>query len=95
MKPLTKRAVAYSLIILLGLLSALPNLLPGSVLQKLPSWYADNTFTLGLDLRGGSHLLMEVDTHQLLLDENSQLAEQLSDNLRDARVYHAKPEVSE
>lgn len=94
MKSFTTRAVAYGLIILLGLLSALPNLLPGSVLQKLPTWYAENTITLGLDLRGGSHLLLEVDTRELQRDENRLLADQLSDSLREARVYHSKPEIS-
>lgn len=62
MKSLSSRAVIYGLVILFGLLCALPNLLPASTAQKLPTWYTDNTLALGLDLRGGSHLLLEVDT---------------------------------
>lgn len=69
------RAVVYSFIILLGLLSALPNLLPSSLSKKLPVWYAENTITPGLDLRGGSHLLMEVDTRQLIHNEKITQAE--------------------
>lgn len=94
MKTFFSRAVIYSLIILLGLLSALPNVLPDSVLQKLPDWYASNHITLGLDLRGGSHLLMEVDTSSLLHGDNQQLAERLSAELRTAGIAHAKAEVS-
>ena len=78
MKTLASRAVVYSLIILFGLLSALPNTLPDNILQKLPDWYAQNQITLGLDLRGGSHLLMEVDTSDLLKTDNQQLAERLT-----------------
>ncbi len=70
MKNFAVRALTCGLIILLGLLSALPNVLPDSALEKLPQWYADNQLTLGLDLRGGSHLLLEVDTRNILPEEN-------------------------
>lgn len=88
------RAVAYSVFILLGLLSALPNVLPDSVLQKLPSWYAANTITLGLDLRGGSHLLLEVDTDNLVQEKNQDLADQLVSKMREARIFHSRPQVT-
>ncbi|WP_339803212.1 protein translocase subunit SecD [uncultured Marinobacter sp.] len=66
MKSLSSRAVVYSLLILLGLLSAMPNLLPPSVAENLPDWYTETTLSLGLDLSGGSHLLLEVDTRELI-----------------------------
>lgn len=81
MKTRFSRAIVYGLIILFGLLSALPNLLPDSVLQKLPDWYTQNQLTLGLDLRGGSHLLLEVDTSELIANKNPALHEQI---VRDA-----------
>jgi SecD/SecF fusion protein len=95
MKSLSTRAAVYGLLILLGLLSALPNVLPDSVAQKMPDWYSANTLTLGLDLRGGSHLLMELDTQDLLRNQNQQLADQLSDKLREVRIAHARPVVTE
>lgn len=94
MNTLSKRAVVYGLVILLGLLSAVPNILPERLQQKLPAWYTQNTFTLGLDLRGGSHLLLEVDTPALLLDNNRQLADALNTGLREERIYPQRPEVS-
>jgi SecD/SecF fusion protein len=81
MKTRFSRAIVYGLIILFGLLSALPNVLPDSVLQKLPEWYTQNQLTLGLDLRGGSHLLLEVDTSELVANKNPTLHEQI---VRDA-----------
>jgi SecD/SecF fusion protein len=95
MQTLFSRAVVYGLIILLGLLSALPNLLPDSTLNKLPDWYANNQITLGLDLRGGSHLLLAVDGEQLLNNSNQSLADKLSDELRTAKIRHTKAQVSE
>ncbi len=41
-------------ITLLSALFALPNLLPASVLNHLPQWYASSRIGLGLDLRGGA-----------------------------------------
>lgn len=86
MRAFFSKAIVYSFIILLGLLSALPNVLPDSVLNKLPDWYAANQLTLGLDLRGGSHLLLAVDTAELLKSHHQQLGEKLIDELRLAKI---------
>ena len=53
------KIVAYPAIVIIGLLSALPNFLGQDMLEHLPSWYAKNQVTLGLDLQGGSHLLLD------------------------------------
>ena len=45
----------------IGVLFALPNLLPQAVLDALPDWLPKKPMTLGLDLQGGSHILLEVD----------------------------------
>ena len=49
------------LICLLGVLFALPNMVGQKTLDALPSWLPKHTINLGLDLQGGSHLLLEVD----------------------------------
>ncbi|MDF2178862.1 protein translocase subunit SecD [Aliiglaciecola sp. CAU 1673] len=91
MKSLFSRGLVYGLVILFGLLAAMPNVLPPKAKEALPNWYVDNTLTLGLDLRGGSHLLMDVDTKALLLNENQQLTEQLRSNLREAKILYRLP----
>ncbi|TBY79895.1 protein translocase subunit SecD [Rhizobium leguminosarum bv. viciae] len=70
--------VTYTVIILLGLLIALPNVLPQSVLQRVPAWLPHEQVSLGLDLRGGSHLVLEVDEADLT-------KERLQSLLQDAR----------
>src|SRR5690554_430855 len=72
MKSLSSRAMVYGLVIVLGLLSAMPNLLPARLADTLPDWYLENTLSLGLDLQGGSHLLLEVDASELLANNPGQ-----------------------
>ncbi|WP_339859641.1 protein translocase subunit SecD [Pseudohongiella acticola] len=95
MRALTKRTLWYGCIILLGFLSALPSFLPGEDRPYLPDWYDSNQFSLGLDLRGGSHLLLAVDMEELLQNENQQMADVLTDNLRQADIRYLKPRVDQ
>lgn len=55
-------------VVLLGLLFALPNLFPQSVLAKLPDWMPKKQMTLGLDLQGGSHILLKIEPNDLIKD---------------------------
>jgi SecD/SecF fusion protein len=55
----------YAAIILFGLVTALPNLFSQATLAQFPGWFPKQQVTLGLDLRGGSHLVLEVDTRAL------------------------------
>ena len=45
-----------------GVLSAIPSLLPERIAAQIPSFIPHPRFNLGLDLSGGSHLLLEADT---------------------------------
>ena len=45
----------------LGVLFSLPNLFSPATLAALPSYIPHKQVSLGLDLRGGSYLLLEVD----------------------------------
>lgn len=88
------RGFVYVLIVMLGLLSAAPNILPQSVKQQLPTWYTTNTLSLGLDLQGGSHLLLAADTNALFEKQLSSfssdvLSELRSQNVRYTRTTHS------
>ncbi|WP_237133923.1 protein translocase subunit SecD [Pseudohongiella sp. O18] len=78
---LHKRTLWYAFIIILGLLSALPNVLPESVSNSLPTAYQNNTVKLGLDLRGGSQLLLVVDTQEIYSDRDELSADALLDDV--------------
>ena len=52
-----------SLTILAGIFLAIPSLLPPQAKAKWPSWLPGQTISLGLDLAGGSQLLLEADSN--------------------------------
>ena len=56
------------IICLLGVVLAVPNALPTSVLDQMPKWLPLHRVNLGLDLQGGSHLLYEVDMAEVAKD---------------------------
>ncbi|MHA1524184.1 MAG: protein translocase subunit SecD, partial [Alphaproteobacteria bacterium] len=43
-----------------GILFALPNVLSPQMASNIPGWLPNKQVHLGLDLQGGSHLLLEV-----------------------------------
>lgn len=94
MKSLRSRAVVYGLVMVLGLLSALPNLLPQGLSGTLPDWYLKNTVSLGLDLQGGSHLLLQAGLPELLAGEHEAIAEEVVKALRDAGIRHGRAKIS-
>lgn len=56
------RLYMNAIVCFLGILFALPNVLDDGLLKKMPSWLPTSKVPLGLDLQGGSHLLLEMDT---------------------------------
>ena len=65
---------------------ALPNMIPASMRATAPSWLQGNTVNLGLDLRGGSHLLLQVDIKQYQKEQMENLRGEIRAALRDAQV---------
>jgi len=55
------KALAVFLICLVGIAFAAPNLISAERAEMLPKWLPHQQINLGLDLQGGSHLLLEVD----------------------------------
>src|SRR5258708_5689729 len=70
----------------LAALFALPNVLPGRVLEALPSWYAQSRINLGLDLRGGAHFLLEADLRSVLNERLTNLSDSVRGELRKNQV---------
>lgn len=68
-------------ITLLGLLLAVPNLMPAPA-----NWVPWRTISLGLDLKGGSHLLLEVDMASVLKERLDSMADSARQSLRRAGI---------
>ena len=71
------KALAIVGIAVLICLCAVPNFFPAQVVAKWPEW-AQRRMVLGLDLQGGSHLLLEVDAK----DVKQQKLDQVRDDVR-------------
>ena len=63
---------------------AAPNLFPASMLAQLPSWVPKRQMTLGLDLQGGSHILLEMNQNDLIKDRMETTRDEIRTLLRDA-----------
>ena len=64
--------------LLFGLIFSLPNVVPPG---SLPSWTPSQGLNLGLDLQGGSYLLLEVDTAALTKERLTNLQEDIRTKL--------------
>lgn len=72
-----------------GLLFALPNIIPQSVLNNFPNWLPSQKVSLGLDLRGGAHLLLEVDLDSVRADYLNQTLDSVRSTLRKEAIPYA------
>jgi protein-export membrane protein SecD len=80
------KIIAVGLICLLGLLAAIPNFMSQSRLDSLPDVMPKNQLKLGLDLRGGAHLLLEMDGNDLRKDWQTTIRGDVRKQLRDAKI---------
>src|ERR1700710_3102127 len=80
--------VLVALVLLVGFAIALPNALPDPVRAKLPSWL-NQTVSLGLDLQGGSYLLLEVEFDAVTKDKLESLTGDIRRSLRKAKISYA------
>jgi preprotein translocase subunit SecD len=74
----------------LGVLFAAPNFLSAKQAESLPSWLPHKQLSLGLDLQGGSHLLLEVKVDSVLIDRLEALVDTMRTELRKARIRYGK-----
>jgi preprotein translocase subunit SecD len=75
------KVILCILAVVYGVLFSLPNLLPDSALQSLPPFMPHARLNLGLDLRGGSYLLYEVDTAAIRSERLTNLVEDVRGTL--------------
>ncbi len=80
------KTISLWLVVLLAFIVAAPNLLPQSTLASLPSWFPKRQMTLGLDLQGGSHILLQIDRNGMIADHLETARDDIRIALRDARI---------
>jgi SecD/SecF fusion protein len=80
------KPVLYGLIIVFGIVVALPNVIPSTQMGHWPSWLPSKRVALGLDLKGGAHLVLELDEAALREEILNTAAADARAALREARV---------
>ncbi len=71
-------------ICLVGVFFAVPNILPNQ--QNLPKWW--QPMSLGLDLQGGSSLLLQVKMDEVLKEKMGALEDSVRQSLRDQKIRY-------
>jgi SecD/SecF fusion protein len=74
--------MTYAVLLLLAVVTALPNFLSKDMRNTLPPWATSQTVSLGLDLQGGAHLLLAVDRADLTTARLQELRQILVSEMR-------------
>jgi len=80
------KVILLALSVVFGLLFAAPNMLSPAQRDALPGWLPKSILNLGLDLQGGSYLLLEVDVPAMREKRLTNLAEDARTVLAEATV---------
>src|SRR6201990_3650489 len=81
------KAMAVILTAFLVCLCAVPNFFTEAQVKTWPKW-AQRHVVLGLDLQGGSHILLEVDANSVKKDMLDAVRDDVRRTLRDARIVY-------
>lgn len=80
------KTIAIIAVCALGLLLAIPNLFSKATISKWPDWIPHKQVHLGLDLQGGSHLLLEMNSQELVDEWLEAIRDDVRQRLRKARI---------
>ncbi|MGE0723616.1 MAG: protein translocase subunit SecD, partial [Alphaproteobacteria bacterium] len=80
------KTIAVLAVCAFGVLFSLPNLFSRSTIEALPSWVPHYQFNLGLDLQGGSHLLLEVDVGAVIRERLVNLQDTVRTTFRQPQI---------
>src|SRR5215470_8158369 len=84
------KALGIILTALVVCLCAVPNFFPEAQVKTWPAW-AQRRIVLGLDLQGGSYLLLEVDAGDVKRSRLAAIREDAQRTLRAARIQYTPP----
>jgi SecD/SecF fusion protein len=80
------KTILIWLVVLAGVVVAAPNLVSQERLAGLPDWLPKRQMTLGLDLQGGVHLLLEIDRDDIVEERLRTVESDVRQYLREAGI---------
>lgn len=88
------KIISIIVVCVLSILYSAPNLMPRemrtTLQENVPSWLPGKTINLGLDLQGGSHLLMQVDLEGVLKERSEALENAVRPELRKKKIGYTR-----
>lgn len=73
-------------VVAVSVIIALPNVISDKTLSTLPSWFPKHKITLGLDLQGGSHVMLQVDRSDIVKERLQSTLDDVRAKLREANI---------
>ena len=83
------RILFVILVCLSGIYFLYPNFFNKTEVTALPNYLSKKQVNLGLDLQGGSHLLLEVDTNSVLKEKSEYLVDDIRSALRKQKIKYS------
>ena len=78
------KMILVAIVCAFGIAFALPNVLSDEDAAGIPGWLPNQKINLGLDLQGGSHLLLEVEVASVYRERLQAMVDGVRDSLRQA-----------
>jgi len=82
------KVIAILAICVIGLAFAAPNFLGKETAESLPDWMPHKQVSLGLDLQGGAHLLLEVKVDTVIREHLESIVDAIRQELRKERIRY-------
>ena len=80
---------------ILFVLLAIPSFIPETTRNKLPDWLPKHAVNLGLDLQGGSQLLLEIDFDAFEREQLTNLVDEIRNKFREQKIGYRGLAVSD
>lgn len=77
------------LVTLASLIFAMPNVIPASVMDSLPTWVPRTAMTLGLDLQGGSHIMLKLERTDIVKERLNTVVDDVRTTLREKGIGYS------
>ncbi len=74
----------------IGMAMALPNVMSKSTVSSLPDWLPHKSINLGLDLQGGSHLLLELKTSDVIKAKLDSVIDSVRSTMRKNKIGYSQ-----
>jgi preprotein translocase subunit SecD len=88
------KTILIALTVAAGIAFVAPNFLSAQQAASLPDWMPHKQINLGLDLQGGSHLLLEVELNEVIKERLAARIDDVRGALRGARIGYTGLGVS-